>query len=63
MGEAAPHKPQDLRHSVPFPGESILTSCANRPLPYPLYADGRGLLALEAPLTADSLSKNIFLTD
>ncbi len=43
--------------------QGILTYCANRVLPYSMYADGRGLLVFGAPLTSASLSKNTFLTD
>ena len=40
--------------------QGVLTYCANRTLPYHLYADGSGLLVLTAPLTSASLSKITF---
>jgi len=43
--------------------QGILTYITIRTLPYHLYADECGLLALAAPLTSSSLSKNKFLTD
>ena len=42
--------------------QDILTSCANRTLPYHLYADAFGLLRFGAPSTSVRLSKNAFST-
>ena len=40
--------------------QGILTYCANRTLPYSMYADGSGLLVFAPFSTSGSLSKKLF---